>query len=88
MTRSRHNLRTLFFAKFPWPKSSLLREAEHASTKRGIRIDTIADSPGIRKTVNLICLPLVVTMTRPEAKICVRKISVTSLKSQGRVSNV
>jgi hypothetical protein len=88
MTSSRHNLRSPFFAEFPWSKFSLLRHLKRESSKRDGKISVIATSPGTRTFVNLIRRPLVVTMTRPQANICLWKISVTSLKSQVRDSKV
>ena len=88
MTRSRNNSISPFFAESLWPKLSLLRDTEPESSKRDGKIRVIATSPGTRTFVNMILRPLVVTMTRPQANICLRKISVTSLKSQGRVSNL
>ena len=88
MTRSSHNSISPFFAAPLWSKLSLLRDRKAESSKRDGKIRVIATSPGTRTFVNMILCPLVVTMTRPQANICLRKISVTSLKSQGRVSNV
>ena len=88
MTGPYHNLSSPFFAESRWPKLSVLRDTEAESSKRDGKIRVIATSPGTRTFVNMILRPLVVTMTRPQANICLRTISVRSLKSQGRVSNV
>ena len=83
MTRSRHNPRSPFFTESPWPKLSLLRDTEPEKSKRDVKISVIATSPGTRTFLNLIRRPLVVTMTRPQAGICLWKISVTSLNRKG-----
>ena len=88
MTRSRHNSRNPFFAESLWPKLSLLRDRKPESSKRDITIGAMPVTAETRMAVILSHRPSVVTTTRPEVKICVRKISVTSLKSQGRVGNV
>jgi hypothetical protein len=88
MRWSCHNSETPFFAESGWSKLSLLRDTEPESSKRNGKIRIIATSPGTRTFVNVIRRPLVVTVTRPQANICFKAISVTSLKSQGRVSKV
>lgn len=88
MTWSCHNSETPFFAESGWSKLSLLRDTKPASSKRDVKTSVIATSPGTRTFVNVIRRPLVVTVTRPQANICLKAISVTSLKSQGRVSKV
>ena len=87
MTSFPHNVKPPFFARSGRANSSLLRVAKPASSKRDVKTSVIATSPGTRTFVNMIRRPSVVTVTRPQANICFKAISVTSLKSQGRVSN-
>jgi hypothetical protein len=70
------------------PMPSLLRDRERESSACGIRIGVTDLSRRSRTAVKLIGRPLVVTTTRPEATICTPQRSVTSLISQGPVSNV
>ena len=88
MTQSRHNSRSPFFAESRWPKLPLLRDTEPESSKSGIRVGAMHSTAGTEMAVILSHRPAVVTTTRPQAKICLRKISVTSLKSQGRNQSV
>ena len=88
MTWSCPNSGTPYFAESPWSKLSLLRDTDQESPKRNIRIGAMHSTAGTRRFVILRNRPLVVTTTFPQAKIAVRQISVTSLKSQGRDEHV
>jgi hypothetical protein len=88
MTSSFHNMNGSLFACFRWPKSSLLRDMKCESSEGGIRIVAMHSTAGIGTAVILCDRPSVVTTTRPQATIGLRKNSVTSLNSQGRASEV